>query len=256
MSESEFRDDEPQDAPQESSGKNRPAPETLHNPDMTFKRTSKDVKGNMVRARFANLDFKGVTKREATKVTKLNEKLINRICTELAKGHYPKTACRISGISYGRFEDYMVKGARDHDHIQNLEEQGVEIRPSDITIHHLLYMSVQKALHMAEDRDLASIDFAAQVGIWQAAAWKLERRHSERWEKKMKMTSESTVDVRGHVQHIIITPDQAPNLDQWKKEREQRLENARNGTVIDAAPIQIPDGSSKSIPVGLDEIIS
>lgn len=260
MSENESRDDAPQDAPaEERVGKRKghrstKAPESLDNPAVNFKRGMKDVTRNIIAKKFSEVDFASVTRKEATKWTKLNPALIQALCVELAKGHYPRTACRLVGISQQRVDDWLVQGRKDLEYTLNLEAQGVKIRPKDITLHHLLYVSVDKALHMSEDRDLASIDFAAQVGIWQAAAWKLERRHSERWEKRMKVQTEGTLDVRAQVQHIIITPDQAPSLEQWQADREKRM-NQQNAPQIEGQAVVIPDQAPKSNPVGFDEVM-
>jgi hypothetical protein len=42
----------------------------------------------------------------------------------------------------------------------------------------------------AEVRDVTAIDNAAQQGTWQAAAWKLERKHHSRWGRKVAVTDE------------------------------------------------------------------
>jgi hypothetical protein len=50
--------------------------------------------------------------------------------------------------------------------------------------------AVKKAMAEAELRDLNVIDSAAQAGIWQAAAWRLERKYNARWGRQAKVQLE------------------------------------------------------------------
>jgi hypothetical protein len=96
---------------------------------------------------------------------KLTKTLIEEVATSIRSGCYMETAAALSGISkqtlYRWFKEAQEESAPE-----------LLIELSD---------AVKKAMAQAEARDLAVIDKAAQDGVWQAAAWRLERKHPDRW---------------------------------------------------------------------------
>lgn len=153
------------------------------------------------------------------KVSKCTESFIKQYCAELVKGHYPEVACRMLAVGYGTLGRWLKKGRDDYERIQTLDSKGIQIRPKDITKEHLLYINVEMALHLAEDRDLAHINMASMSGNWAAAAWKLERRHHQRWARKDQTEVNLNGQISGSIQHVIMTPDQAPSIEEWQKQK-------------------------------------
>lgn len=209
-----------------------------------FKRTLKDIKHNQRVERYKDLRKTFVGKGGPKK---LSLKMIDMLCYELAKGHYPEVACRIINIDERTLNAWMEKGLEDKNKIEHAFSQGVKIRARDISLEHKLYDAIQLALHEAEDRDLAVLDSAAQSGIWQAAAHRLERRFTKRWGKKIEHDNKHSgeINVNGTVQHVILTPDQSNSIDEWQKER--ALRNSGQA----GAPIVIDQG----IPISPTKVV-
>jgi transposase len=98
---------------------------------------------------------------------KLTPELQNKICDAIRAGNYLETAAAFAGIGKSTFYDWLRRGQR--------VSKG---------IYHDFSAAVEKALADAEARDVALIAKAAADGHWQAAAWRLERRFSERWGRR------------------------------------------------------------------------
>ena len=105
---------------------------------------------------------------------KLTEGLIETLSATIRNGAYIETAAALCSIS----KDTLYRWLRD---AENGDADGLHSKLSD---------AVKKAMAEAELRDLAVIDKAAQEGIWQAAAWRLERKHSDRWGRQSKVQLE------------------------------------------------------------------
>ena len=96
---------------------------------------------------------------------KLTEELIEKLALVIRHGAYIETAAAFCGIHKDSLYRWLKIAAGD---------EATEL-------HHQLNDALKRALADAEIRDLSVITKAAQEGIWQAAAWRLERKHPERW---------------------------------------------------------------------------
>lgn len=101
--------------------------------------------------------------------TKLTPALIAQLACTVARGNYVEVACAEVGIAKSTFYEWLQRGGA--------ASSGPCREFSD---------AIKKAQASAEARDLAVIDAAAQAGVWQAAAWKLERRSPERWSLRVR----------------------------------------------------------------------
>lgn len=99
---------------------------------------------------------------------KLTPELQQKIVKAIQAGAYVETAAAFAGIHKDTFYDWMRRGARNAGRDKPYREF------SD---------AVQKAMAEAEVKDIHTIDVAAKKD-WKAAAWKLERRHPERWRRR------------------------------------------------------------------------
>ena len=117
----------------------------------------------------------------AGRPTALTEEVGNRIIAAIQRGAYMETAAQFAGIAPGTLHAWMKKAAKLRDSdlpvIQPENQRLVEF-----------HEAIQRALAESEVRDVNVIDQAAQQGQWQAAAWKLERKHHARWGRKMAIT--------------------------------------------------------------------
>ena len=88
----------------------------------------------------------------------------------IAKGASYHIACGYAGISYQTLRRWMKAGEA----IADLFEEQIEIHPDQVYLE--FYCDVRRVESYAALKWLEKIDEASQFH-WQAAAWKLERRH-------------------------------------------------------------------------------
>lgn len=97
--------------------------------------------------------------------TQLTDGLQDQLITMLRAGNYIEVACRAVNLPRRTFSYWMARGrsddARDARYREFVEQ-------------------VEQARALAEVRNVAVVTRAA-ADTWQAAAWLLERQHSERW---------------------------------------------------------------------------
>jgi len=105
---------------------------------------------------------------------KLTARLIKTMARAIGDGAYVETAAALSGISKDTLYRWLRMAEGEH----------------STPLHRELSDAVKKGMARAEQRDLAVIDKAAQQGIWQAAAWRLERKHPDRWGRQSKVQLE------------------------------------------------------------------
>lgn len=105
--------------------------------------------------------------------TKLDAKVADTIITAVRAGSYLETAAALAGIDKATLFRWLKEGARRGE--GPLTE---------------FCNAVQKAMADAELCDLTVITKAAEAGTWQAAAWRLERKHPDRYALPRRMTVE------------------------------------------------------------------
>jgi len=109
--------------------------------------------------------------------TKLTEPLIQKICKFLHAGAYIETAAAASDVHKATLYEWLKSGAAiKRDEHELTPEDALLVRFSD---------AVEKAMAESEITALKQIDAAARSGIWQASAWRLERKFPQRWGRKI-----------------------------------------------------------------------
>lgn len=98
---------------------------------------------------------------------KLTPELQSKIVAFIRAGGYIETAAAAAGISKVTFYEWLKRGAG--------QAKGS---------YRDFANAVEKAAAESEMADVARINKAAQDGVWQAAAWRLERKYPERWGRK------------------------------------------------------------------------
>lgn len=114
----------------------------------------------------------------AGRPTKLTRVVCERIALLIRSGNTVEVAAAAAGISEASFFAWMDRG----------EE-------ADTGIYREFYDAIEQARAESEALQVERISRAANNGSWQAAAWLLERRYSERWAKpadRRKLASDDT----------------------------------------------------------------
>ena len=109
--------------------------------------------------------------------SKLTPERQARLVEAIASGHYYETACRLAGIAYANFRQWMIKG--------EAEKSGK---------YHDLHEAITHAEAEAEDHAIQQWQQAMPTD-WRAAQMFLERRHPDRWGKQEKWKAEVTATV-------------------------------------------------------------
>lgn len=108
-----------------------------------------------------NRDYKLKNHNNPPTITLAKAEMIVRM---IARGNYHQTACFVTGVPHNTFIDWGKKAKEGR-------------QP-----YALLFELVREAEYIAESRYMAIIERAA-IEDWRAAAWYLERRHPERWDR-------------------------------------------------------------------------
>ncbi len=127
--------------------------------------------------------------------TKLNEDVQHKICSAIRAGNYIETAAAYAGINKSTLYDWMKRGEREKQRVEKNPRYRVRKREEPFVE---FSNAIEKALADAEIRDVAIIARAAE-DVWQAAAWRLERKFPDRWGKKMRVEQEVKQEVSGTV---------------------------------------------------------
>lgn len=106
--------------------------------------------------------------------SKLTKELIDTITLAIRAGNDKKVAAQLAGISESTYYSWLEQ-AKEPDAEPELLE---------------FLESVEQAEAYAEVMRITRITQAADNGTWQAAAWWLERKHSERWGRNDKLRTE------------------------------------------------------------------
>lgn len=121
--------------------------------------------------------------------SKLTTEKIEQICNWLHAGYFVEDAARMANISKSTFYNWMDKAKDDRDNeIESIYTEFLD--------------SIEHARAQAEGIFLASIRNAATRGVWQAAAWWMERSFAK-WSKdqNIKLSGDSDAPVQVNVKY-------------------------------------------------------
>lgn len=105
----------------------------------------------------------------------------------LKAGNYLETACAAAGCSSRALREWRLAYRR-----------GEEVAMG----HKEFFEGINQAIAIGETLHLSRVERAAEDGVWQAAAWVLERRHSERWAKR------EVIEVKGNAGDLSKLSDE------------------------------------------------
>ena len=124
--------------------------------------------------------------------SRLTAEMQESICTALRAGNYMETAAAMNGVSKVSIYSWLKRGARERDRLATSSRQ----KASTSEAQYLAFLNaVEKAQAQSESRDVALIGRAAETQ-WQAAAWRLERKHYTRWGRKQQLEHSGSVSLR------------------------------------------------------------
>lgn len=144
---------------------------------------------------------------------KINAKIIDAIVSAIKAGNYMEASAAYAGISKDTLYRWLKTGTRLLDEMDSEEgKRKYKPKPKDLP-YILLARGIRKATADAEVRDVSMISKAAAGGVevsettevydaagnltskivktktvppqWQAAAWRLERKYSKRWGRRL-----------------------------------------------------------------------
>lgn len=118
--------------------------------------------------------------------SKLTMELQEEVVKHLRTGNYIETVSALVGISKNTFYDWLKRGARE---IQRVEQNSRARIRKDEQKYVDFSDAVKKAMAHAEVRDVTLIAKAGDKN-WQASAWRLERKHPDKWGRKERQTIE------------------------------------------------------------------
>lgn len=124
---------------------------------------------------------------------KLTPELQDKLCRLIRAGNFAETAAAACGINRDTLREWVKRGARE-----------------GAGRYHDLAVAVDEASSIAESRAIALIAKAAE-SQWQAAAWFLERKHSDRWGRKAYVQAQVQQAPATEVPPWIIQDDRKPD---------------------------------------------
>lgn len=167
--------------------------------------------------RFYNSIGKNAKLEKTGRPTELTEDIIDTVVMALRSGAYIETAMNFVGVDRARFYDWNKKAIEELKARDEALDLGKERMPK-----HDLYVefhnAIKKAMAESELLMLQIITNAANSGNWMAAAWRLERKHPDRYGINSLRISSGDSDISNSKVEIQIV-DQSDNkrLDEMEK---------------------------------------
>lgn len=116
------------------------------------------------------IDFKAHPRKRKQSLT---PEVQRRFCEAVRLGATYEIACQYAGIHMSTYRRWMIRGDQ--------EAEG---------IYRAFHDSVRQAEAAGAIANLATIEKAAHSGVWQAAAWKLERRYPQMYGRRVVETQD------------------------------------------------------------------
>jgi len=117
---------------------------------------------------------------EAGRPEKLTPELHKQIVKSITIGAYVETAAAAAGLAKRTFYDWLTRGAREIDRLKRNPLLSIEAKEEKYVI---FSHAINKAIGEAEMIDVETIRKASKRN-WKAAAWRLERKHVDKWGPK------------------------------------------------------------------------
>lgn len=136
--------------------------------------------------------------------TKLTPELQEEICAAIRAGNYIEPSAARAGVDKSSLYSWFKKAGVELDRVRRGRDKGRNCRVSARLQPYVDFLeAVKKAEAEAEARDVAIIAKAA-LKQWQAAAWRLERKHYTRWGRKQAIEYKEEKRGKKKVQKVKI----------------------------------------------------
>lgn len=136
--------------------------------------------------------------------TKLTPGVQQEICAAIAAGNYIEPSAMRAGIDKTTLYNWLRKAGKEVERVAKGEAKGRNVRVAAKMQPYVDFLhAVKKAEAEAEARDVAIISKAA-LTQWQAAAWRLERKHYRRWGRRQNLEIDTTKKKVDKVQRIVM----------------------------------------------------
>ena len=153
---------------------------------------------------------KKAAKKELPKYSRratLSEDLIDKICSFVRAGNFSKVAAALAGIDDSTFYKWLRQGKAV---IQ--EGRAPKTRREQILVHFVHQLKEAEAY--AEGVHVQRI-MKAGATTWQASAWYLERKHSDRWGRKERI-EHSGPDGEAPKTGVLMLGSARPSEEEWE----------------------------------------
>lgn len=159
--------------------------------------------------RFYNSIGKNTRVEKTGRPTELTYDLIDTVVMALRTGAYVETAMNFVGVDRARFYEWNKKAMEEIHARDEALTNGVK-REEKREIYVEFHNAVKKAMAESELLMLKIITEAANSGNWMAAAWRLERKHPDRYGINSLRISSGDTDI-GQSKVEIQIVDQSDN---------------------------------------------
>jgi hypothetical protein len=133
--------------------------------------------------------------------TKLTPEVQAEICEAIEAGNYMEPSAIRAGVAKETLYNWLRRAGRELD--KSRKDKRYRIPAKERKYIEFLH-AVKKAEAKAEAWDLQVIRTAALFGHWQASAWRLERKHYDRWGRKQAIEHSGPEGKPVRVQRIRI----------------------------------------------------
>jgi hypothetical protein len=142
----------------------------------------------------------GRKKQPIGRPVKLTADLQDEICGAIRAGNYFEPSVIRAGVSKSTAYNWLKRGSKEIARVE--KTKGGKVSKTEAPYVAFLD-AVKKAEAEAEARDVAIISKAA-LTQWQAAAWRLERKHYDRWGRRQAIEHSSPEGKPVRVQKLKI----------------------------------------------------
>jgi transposase len=127
-----------------------------------------------------------------------NDQMIERICQYVRDGNYLEPSAVRAGVDKSTLYLWLKRGGLErkrlmrNDAAEPIEREAIYVK---------LLEALEKAEAEAEAIDIATVRAASGMQ-WQAAAWRLERKHQKRWGLKQRVELDAHID--GPAEKVVV----------------------------------------------------
>lgn len=127
--------------------------------------------------------------------TKLNDERRDIIVKALAAGNYLEPSCYLAGIAPKTAYEWIKRGRAEDERLA--KNPRARMRKSEVPFVDFRE-AVCEAQARAETEDVERVADAGKID-WKAAAWRLERKHPDRWGRRIRQD----ISADGQIAHTI-----------------------------------------------------